>query len=125
MFLWRKNTMLTKQKVAPRREIFNCANEVYITFYANQEKKEEFALILKSEEEACRFAACFEKLLKEVDMKGHCNTSTRVEIFTNQPKCCGSIQMKGKKFDFTCKEGTDARVFHEAFSYEVWGDTAN
>lgn len=115
--------MLTKQKVAPRREIFNCKNEVYITFDANK-KEQEFTLTLTSEEEACSFAACLEKLLKEVDMKGSYK-DMRVGIFTDQRKRCGSIRMKERKFNFTCKEGTDARVFHDAFSYEVWGNTAD
>lgn len=117
--------MLTRQKVAPRREIFNYAKEVYITFDANEEKKEEFTLILESEKEAGSFAACLRNLLKEVDEKGHYNTGIHVGIFTDKPKGFGNIQIGETTYNFTCGEGTDAKIFHEAFAYEVWGDTAD
>lgn len=122
--------MLTRQKVAPRREICNYAKKVYITFDANEERKEEFTLILGSEEEACSFAACLRNLLKEVDEKGHYNTGIHVEIFTDQPKGFGNITIGETTFKFTCGEGTDAKIFHEAFAHEVfahevWGDTSD
>lgn len=109
-----------------RREIFNCANEVYITFFdARMKKQEEFTIILQTEEEACSFATSLEKLLKEVDLKGHYNTGNMVAIFTDQPKGCGNIRMNEKKFHFNCKEGTNPHAFHEALSKAVWGDTAD
>lgn len=114
--------MITKQKVAARREIFSHAKKVYITFDANNANEKEFILIFKTEDEACNFAVCFEKLLKEVDAKGHHNTKTYVQIFTNQPKRYGNIQIGNKKFNFNCKEKIDVREFHDAFVYEVWGD---
>lgn len=117
--------MLTRQKVAPRREIFNYAKEVYITFDANEERKEEFTLILGSEEEACSFAACLENLLKEVDEKGYYNISKMVKTFADPKKSCGSLGVGDVEYNFTSGEGTDIGVFREKLAHEVWGDTSD
>lgn len=107
-----------------RREIYNLANEVHITFNASEKEKGEFTLILTSEDEASSFADSLAKLLKEVDMKGPYK-DIRVGIFTKQPEGYGRIQIGEKKYPFSCGKGTDPCAFYESFSHEVWGDTAD
>lgn len=117
--------MLTRQKVAPRREIFNYAKEVYITFDANEKKSAKFTLIFESEEEASSFAACLENLLKEVDKKGYHKISKMVKTFADPKKSYGSLGVGDVEYNFTSGEGTDIGVFRERLAHEVWGNTAD
>lgn len=117
--------MLTRQKVAPRREIFSYAKEVYITFDANEKESAKFTLIFESEEESCSFAACLRNLLKEVDEKGYYNISKMVKTFADPKKSCGSLDVGDVEYNFTSGEGTDIGVFREKLAHEVWGDTSD
>lgn len=115
--------MPTNCKTMPRREIFNCKKEVYITFDAKS--REEFTLIFNNEKNAYEFAINLRRTVEEVDRKGHYSNSKKVKLFTDSKKRIGKTAFGEDEFSYIFSEDTNPRDFHEAFSQTIWGDTAD
>ena len=115
--------MPTNCKKMPRGEIFNCKNEVYITFDAGS--REKFTISFEDFKIAYEFVICLRKNVEEVEQKGHYHNSDKISVFTDAINRLGNIKFGEKEFSYEFSEETDPKAFHQAFSQTIWGDTAD
>ena len=103
-------------------EAINVRNQVHVSF--DSIEREAYLLIFENEGAANDFVAVSKKVLKEVEEKGHHNTTEKIRLFTNRNEKLIKFKYGNNEYVFNMTTEDATEDFSRKIAREIWGDLA-